>query len=234
MAGRAETAPGARATVRLPMTLSVAREHGHLVIRQQVPTFRYVLGIPLLLLGLALLAAAMSAVVTAIGGGVEAMLVASLGAFWLLLFAALTAPLGWWLTLVRRSIVVEAGGQHLVERLDWRLGRRETRRPAAAFRAVRVAVEALDDSPTSRGPTTWVQCIRLLAKPGVSEPSFALGILDLEARTAAVAAAGQIAGAVSLPLEVADPDARLQSPEREANDREIDEDAARDDAADDV
>lgn len=208
----------------LRMTLSVEREQGHLVIRQQmVPVARYIFGIPLLLAGLGLLGLAVSAVITAAGEGVDAMLVAGLGAFWLLLFAALTAPLGWWLTLARRSIVVESGGRHVIERLDWRIGRREKRRATAAFRAVRVAVEPVNDSPTSRGPTTWAQYIRLLPKPGVSEPSFEVGILDLEARTAAVAAAGQIAGALSLPLEVADPEARLQSPEREANDREVDD-----------
>lgn len=216
------------------MTVSVAREHGHLVIRQQVPVFRYVLGIPLLLVGLALLAAAVSAVVSAIGGGVEAMLVAALGAFWLLLFAALTLPLGWWLTFGRRTILIEAGGQHVVERLDWRLGHRDRRRATAPFRAVRVAVEPLSTSSSSDGPTTWAQHIRLLPKPGVAEPSFELGILDLDARTAAVAAAGQIAGALSLPLEVADPDARLQSPERDANDREVDDVTAAEDAADET
>lgn len=43
-------------------------------------------------------------------------------------------------------------------------------------------------------------------------------MLELEARQDAITAAGQVASALGLPLEVAEPDARLRSPEREMND----------------
>lgn len=50
------------------------------------------------------------------------------------------------------------------------------------------------------------------------QPSFEIGVLELDARNDAVAAAHDIASALGLPVEVADPSARLTSPEREIND----------------
>ena len=121
----------------------------------------------------------------------------------------------------RRFLVIDPQGPTIIEVFDWRLGRKETRHAASLFRAVRVAAEPLNDESDSSkdtGPTIYCQQIRLLAKaPGV-QASFEVGVLELEDRQAAIAAAGQIASALGLTLEVADPGARLRSPEREMND----------------
>lgn len=208
------------------MTISLERDHGHLVIRQQrIPLLRYVIGVPLTLWGAVLLYGVVSSLVTGFrGGGVEAMLVAALGAWLLLMLAAMVLPLGWWLCFSRHAVVIEASREHVVEVTDWRLGRRERRTPVARFRAVRVAAEPLDSSLSGRStaPTIYGQRIRLLARDAGRQPSIELALLDLDRREEAITAAQQIAGGLDLPLEIADADVRLDSPARAAALAEID------------
>lgn len=207
----------------MALTLRLERDHGRLAIHNRmVPVARLVVGLPLLAGGALFLSGVVTAIVEGVRtGGADAAIAAALQAWLSALFAAMLLPLGWWLSFGRRFLVIDPQGPTIVEVFDWRLGRKETRLAASLFRAVRVAAEPLNDesnsSNDSRTPT-YCQQIRLLAKqPGV-QPSFEIGVLELEARQDAIDAAGQVASALGLPLDVAEPGARLRSPEREMND----------------
>lgn len=209
----------------MALTLRLERDHGRLAVHNRmVPVARLVFGLPLVAGGALFAWAVVTAIVEGVRtGGVDAALTAALQAWLSALFAVMLLPLGWWLSFGRRFLVIDPQGPTIIEVFDWRVGRRETRLAASLFRAVRVAAEPLHDetnsSNDSRTPT-YCQQIRLLARqPGV-QPSFEIGVLELDARNDAIAAAGQIASALGLPLEVADPGARLRSPEREINDRD--------------
>lgn len=207
----------------MALTLRLERDHGRLAIHNRmVPVARLVFGVPLLAGGALFLSGVVTAIVEgARTGGADAAIAAALQAWLSALFAAMLLPLGWWLSFGRRFIVIDPQGPTIVEVFDWRVGRKEVRRPSSHFRAVRVAAEPLNDEPNrsnDAGAPVYCQQIRLLAKaPGV-QPSFEIGVLELEARQDAISAAGQVASALGLPLEVAEPDARLRSPEREMND----------------
>lgn len=207
----------------MALTLRLERDHGRLAIHNRlVPVARLVFGLPLLAGGALFVSAVVTAIVEGVRiGGVDAAIAAALQAWLSALFAAMLLPLGWWLSFGRRYLVIDPQGPTIVEVFDYRISRKETRLAASLFRAVRVAAEPLHDetnsSNDSRSPT-WCQQIRLLARqPGV-QPSFEIGVLELEARQDAIDAAGQVASALGLPLEVAEPGARLRSPEREMND----------------
>lgn len=207
----------------MALTLRLERDHGRLAVHNRmVPVARLVFGLPLVAGGALFGWAVVNAVIEGVRtGGVDAALMAALQAWLSALFAAMLLPLGWWLSFGRRFLVIDPQGPTIVEVFDWRVGRRETRLAASLFRAVRVAAEPLNDESDSSkdsGPTIYCQQIRLLARqPGV-QPSFEIGVLELDARNDAIAAAHQIASALGLPVEVADPSARLTSPEREIND----------------
>lgn len=207
----------------MALTLRLERDHGRLAVHNRmVPVARLVFGLPLVAGGALFAWAVVTAVVEGVRtGGIDAALTAALQAWLSALFAVMLLPLGWWLSFGRRYLVIDPQGPTIVEVFDYRLGRKETRLAASLFRAVRVAAEPLNDDSNSSdrsGAPVYCQQIRLLARqPGV-QPSFEIGVLELDARNDAIAAAGQIAGALGLPLEVADPGARLRSPEREMND----------------
>ncbi|MFN7976605.1 MAG: hypothetical protein U0P30_00625 [Vicinamibacterales bacterium] len=207
----------------MALTLRLERDHGRLAVHNRmVPVARLVLGLPLTVAGALFAWAVVTAVIEGVRiGGVDAALTAALQAWLSALFAFMLLPLGWWLSFGRRYLVIDPQGPTIVEVFDYRLGRKETRLAASLFRAVRVAAEPLNDESNNSdnsGAPVYCQQIRLLARePGV-QPSFEIGVLELEARNDAIAAAGQIASALGLSLEVADPGARLRSPEREIND----------------
>ena len=207
----------------MALTLRLERDHGRLAIHNRlVPVARLVFGLPLLAGGALFVSAVVTAIVEGVRiGGVDAAIAAALQAWLSALFAAMLLPLGWWLSFGRRYLVIDPQGPTIVEVFDYRIGRKETRLAASLFRAVRVAAEPLHDetnsSNDSRSPT-WGQQIRLLARQPGAQPSFEIGVLELAARQDAIDAAGQVASALGLPLEVAEPGARLRSPEREMND----------------
>lgn len=207
----------------MALTLRLERDHGRLAVHNRmVPVARLLFGLPLVAGGALFTWAVVNAVIEGVrAGGIDGALTAAAQAWLSALFAAMLLPLGWWLSFGRRYLVIEPQGPTIVEVFDWRVGRKETRLAASLFRAVRVAAEPLNDdsrSSNDSAPPVYCQQIRLLARePGV-QPSFEIGVLDLEARNDAIAAASQIASALGLLLEVADPGARLQSPERESND----------------
>jgi len=207
----------------MALTLRLERDHGRLAIHNRlVPVARLVFGLPLLAGGALFVSAVVTAIVEGVRiGGADAAIAAALQAWLSALFAAMLLPLGWWLSFGRRYLVIDPQGPTIVEVFDYRIGRRETRLAASLFRAVRVAAEPLHEgtnsSNDSRSPT-WCQQIRLLARQPGAQPSFEIGVLELEARQDAIDAAGQVASALGLPLEVAEPGARLRSPEREMND----------------
>ncbi len=200
------------------VTLSVERDQGRLVDRPHlVPAARYVLGVPVLLGGLALVFGLGSLLLQGFRqGGVDGLLTAALGAWLMALFMLVTLPLGWWLTFGQRYVVIDPRGPRVVEVNDWRLWRREAPTPASVFRAVRVATERLNDAPAQEdaGAGTWGPRIRLLAREPGAHPSIEIGWLPADERDAAIEAARQVAQVLGLPLEVAPADARLTRPGR--------------------
>ena len=195
---------------------------GNLVARQTgIPVLRYVIGVPLLLWGGLMLYGVFSTFIIQIQeNGLAGLPVALVGSMVMLLFTALILPLGWWLTLASHWKVLEAGTRDIVEINDWKLGRKEKRTPADAFRAVRVAMEPLNSSSTTsnRSRVTYCQQIRLLANKPDEQPSIEIGSLEENQREQAISFGQQVADFLHLKLEVAPADAILYSPAREAAD----------------
>ena len=184
-----------------------------------MPVARYVVGVPVLLGGLGLLYGLGTLLVAGFReGGADGLLAAALGAWLMALFTLMTLPLGWWFTFGQRYIVIDPQGPRVVDVRDWRLWRREAPTPASAFRALRVAVEPLNSSPaeTDEGDTTWGQQIRLLARDPEHQASVDIAWLPFDARDAAIAAAHQVAQALTLPLDVPPADARFTRPGRDS------------------
>lgn len=195
---------------------------GNLIARQtDIPVLRYFIGVPLLLWGGLMLYGVFSSFIIqmqdkGVGGIGEALL----GSLVLLLFTGLVLPLGWWLTLASHWKVLEAGTRDIVEVNDWKIGHKEKRTAVDVFRAVRVAMEPLNSSPTAgnRSSVTYCQQIRLLAKDPGRQPSIEIGSLEKNQREQAIAFGQQVADFLLLKLEVAPADALLYSPAREAAD----------------
>lgn len=203
---------------------------GHLIVRQRkIPLLRYVIGIPLLLWGALMLYGVFSSFIITLqiqgAGGIGQAVAAS---FLLLVFAAMLLPLGWWLVFSKHWIMLEAGPQDIVEVSDWKLGRKEKRTPASAFKTVRVALEPLDSAPNAGSTSNrrssrkivYGQAIRLLAHQPKKQPSLEIGWLEEGDREAAIAMGQQVADFLKLPLEVADSEAISYSPAREEADTE--------------
>lgn len=205
---------------------------GNFIVRQQGGAAAcLLLGLPLLAFGSLLLYSAISSVVLRLQTeGFEGLAVALIAAFFLLVFAALTLPLGWWLAFGRRAVRIDRASRAVVEVNDWRFWRQEKPTPIERFRAVRVAKEPVDSSPggppgksrTGSSKTTLCQQIRLLAKDPDLHPSLEIGFLAPDARSEAVAIGRKIADSLRLPLEIAPADQVLFSPAREAAEREAD------------
>ena len=197
---------------------------GNLIARQTgIPVLRYLIGVPLLLWGgLMLYGVFSSFIIQMQEKRLAGLPVALVGSMVMLLFTALILPLGWWLTLASHWKVLEAGTRDIVEVNDWKIGRKEKRTPVDVFRAVRVAMEPLNSSPTanSRSRVVYCQQIRLLAKNPAKQASLELGSLEEHEREQAIASARQLGDFLKLPVEVADADAVLYSPAREAADKE--------------
>lgn len=196
---------------------------GNLIARQTaIPVLRYLIGVPLLLWGALMLYGVFSSFIIqmqdkGIGGIGEALI----GSLVMLIFTALILPLGWWLTLAAHWKVLEAGTRDIVEVNDWKLGRKEKRTPADAFRAVRMAMEPLNSSSTASHRTKVIYCqqIRLLAKAPDKQTSIEIGSLEENEREQAIAFGQQVADFLQLKLEVAPANAILYSPAREAADK---------------
>jgi hypothetical protein len=207
------------------MKFQLEQDHlGNLVARQHAgKILRYVIGVPLLLWGALMLYGTFSSFIIqmqdkGMGGLPEALL----GSFVLLIFTALVLPLGWWLVFSRHRKVIEEGTREIVEISDWIVGRKEKRTPAKAFRAVRVGLEPLDSSSSGgdHSHVTYCQQIRLLARAPESQPSIEIGSHDEKAREQAIRDAQRVADFLKLELEIADADAVLSSPAREAAEKE--------------
>lgn len=195
---------------------------GSLVMRQHAgKVLRQVIGVPLLLWGALMLCGVFSSFsIQMQEKGMAGLPEALLGSLVMLLFTALVLPLGWWLVMSSHWKLIEDGTRDIVEVSDWKLGRKEKRTPAAAFRAVRVAMEPLNSSSTAshQKHVTFCQQIRLLAKEPDKQPSIEIGSLEENEREQAIQHAQRVAEALQLPLEVAPADAVLYSPAREAAD----------------
>ena len=202
-----------------------ADPRGTLTIRQSDGArLRHVLGVPMLAGGVFLLYGAISSLAIRLREeGIAGLPIGLVASFLLVLFGGLLTPMGWWLVLSRHWIAIEPGTGDVVQVSDWRIGRRETRVNARVFRVLRVALEPINDSSSSR---TNVPCqtLRLLPKDLGAHRSLELGWFDADARADAVAAAQRLAQALNVPVEIAAPDAVLQSPERAMADAETLED----------
>ena len=195
---------------------------GNLVARQHAGRIlRYVIGLPLLLWGALMLYGVFSSFIIQMQNhGMAGLGPALIGSLVMLIFTACVLPLGWWLVLSKHCKVLEDGTRDIVEINDWRIGRKVTRTPASAFRAVRVAMEPLNSSSTAshRKHVTYCQQIRLLAKAPDMQHSIEIGTLEENEREQAIREAQRVADALQLPLEVAPADAVLYSPARESVD----------------
>ena len=193
---------------------------GNLIARQRGGSIlRLVIGLPLLLWGLVMLYGVVSSfVITVSEQGAAGLPQALIGSLVMALFTALVLPLGWWLVLSRHWVMMDGGSRDIVEVSDWRLGKKQKRTPASALRAVRLAVEPLNSSPSGSKSTkpVHVQQIRLLAREPNNQASIEIGWLEEKERELAITLAQQVAAALNLPLEVAPADAILYSPAREA------------------
>jgi hypothetical protein len=207
------------------MRFDLEQDHlGNLVARQHAGrVLRYLIGVPLLLWGaLTLYGAFSSFIIQMQDKGASGLPEALLGSFMMLVFTVFLLPLGWWLVFSSHRKVLEEGTREIVEISDWIVGRKEKRTPADAFRAVRVALEPLDSSPSGGGHGRVILCqqIRLLAKAPESQASIEIGAHNENEREQAIRDAQRIADFLKLELEVADADAVLSSPAREAADKE--------------
>jgi len=108
---------------------------------------RYLLGGVFLATGLlfvALLPANAAAIAKGAGGDLIGGTIVGI------LLGAVFLPLGWWLLFARVSVLVRHGT--VVERTDWRIGRRERARAVADYRAVGISVEPLSGKNPARRP----------------------------------------------------------------------------------
>jgi hypothetical protein len=206
------------------MKFQLDQDHlGNLVARQDAGRIvRYVIGVPLMLWGALTLYGAFSSFIIQIQEkGVSGLPEALLGSFMMLLFTVFLLPLGWWLVFSSHRKVIEEGTREIVEISDWIVGRKEKRTPADVFRAVRVALEPLDSSPSGgdHSHVTFCQQIRLIAKTPDSQPSIEIGSLEEKDGDQAIRHAQRVADFLKLELEIADAGAVLDSPAREAADR---------------
>lgn len=198
---------------------------GHWHIKQKEPGwFRYLIGIPSLGFGLLLLYGFFPSAIRAIRGEVsDGAGNAIAGLAVVLLFIALTLPLGWWLVFSRHWITLDTTNLEIIETSDWRLGQSSKRTPFSAFQKVRVATETLSPSSNNKQRVD-VLVIRLLAKDPLEQPSVRVGWFERNQQETAREFAQQISTILNLPLEVFDEDVILPTPEEELANMEDDED----------
>ena len=207
------------------MKFQLEQDHlGNLIARQHAGrVLRYAIGVPLLLWGALMLYAVFSSFIIQMQDkGLSGLPEALLGSLVLLILTILLLPLGWWLVFSSHRKVLEEGTREIVEINDWMVGRKEKRTPADAFRSVRVALEPLDSSSSGgdHSHVTYCQQIRLLAKDPNAQPSIEIGSLGKDERDQAIGHAQHVAHFLKLELEIAGADAVLDSPAREAADKE--------------
>jgi|GEM_PF-5737849 len=203
---------------------------GNLVLRQDgLKASRFLIGIPVFCFGLVLLYGVVSAPVIALQQDTS-LPNALLGAVVMLLFAAITLPMGWWMLFSRFWIVLDLGLQQVTEVSDWRIGRKNKVTPFGQFRTIRLAVEHLSGDPhrDNRRGNTHIQMIRLLSHNTLNQPSIELGWLNFRDRNQAEELAKEISRQTNLPLQIVESDEPVPTPVEEMMMHHDDEEAEND------
>jgi hypothetical protein len=148
------------------VTASWRREDTRLTVRQKAGwlwVLRLVIGLPVLLFGTLMLWLTVSEPVHRfIEGGWPAVFSWLPSTLFSLVFAALTAPLGWWLVMSHSEVVVDASNRKVLEVRDWRLGRKVTIHDAGIYSKVSVERDYLMSVQESRSSTnTLAHYVRL-------------------------------------------------------------------------
>ncbi|MBL9115189.1 MAG: hypothetical protein JNJ83_09275 [Verrucomicrobiaceae bacterium] len=187
-------------------------QHGLSVIR-------LVIGLPILALGLVMLYGSVNSVIPRWQqDGFYGLPEALVGSVFLLLFATMLVPLGWWIVFARRWIILPKGGHVIIEGASWLIGQKEHTTSLEPYRSLRVALERVDSSPSpKRSGTKAALChqIRLLAHDADRDPSIELGAWDESLRQEADSSAQEIAAHLGLPIEVGDEHRLYESPAAE-------------------
>jgi hypothetical protein len=122
--------------------------------------FRYLFGGGFFVVGLFFLATLLADAFT-IARGVGNDLIA--GTILSVLLAAVFLPLGWWMLVARVSWVVRTG--QVIERTDWRIGRKEKTRDPADYRAVGLSVEPVSGKESGNGKAMGIRIALLPESP---------------------------------------------------------------------
>lgn len=176
---------------------------GTLIVRQPAGLLRYILGVPILSLGgLFTYGVFSSFVLTVRDQGWDGLPQAVVGSFVMALFAALTLPLGWWITLSRHWIVLDRAEGRVVQISDWWLGSHQKVTALMQFRCVRASTQELGSSTSrDKGPPTLVEMVQLIPHDPDTHPVIDLGWTARGEQSAALELARQVAESLSLPLE---------------------------------
>lgn len=205
------------------MKLTVQRDHHlNLILRDAGGRLlRLLIGVPLLLGGALMLYGVLSSFVIRMSEeGLAGLPAALAGSLALLLFTALTLPLGYWMTFSRHWIVLKSGTHDIVQVSDWIFGRKERTTEVARFHQLRLALEPISSCTNAKSNSICVNKLRLIAKDPEQHPSIELGWMDRGLRQPFETLAVEIAGFLNLPLEVVPEDEIALSPSEEAAERE--------------
>lgn len=184
------------------MKIRLSRDsRDNLLIHQTaVPLFRYVIGIPLLLLGAFFLFSAISSLILLVK---ESRWETLPGPFLLFFMAAIVVPLGWWLVLSTHWILLDRAHAEIKEVSDWRLGRKARSTPLSRFHSVSVVTEPiLSASSTSSNSTpTFCHKVQLTPSDPDEQAAIDLGMAELNNLNHAVAVAQEISEYLKLNFE---------------------------------
>jgi len=206
------------------MKLTVQRDHHlNLILRDAGGRLlRRLIGVPLMLWGALMLYGVFSSFVIRMSEeGLAGLPVALAGSLALVLFTALTLPLGYWMTFSRHWIVLKRGTRDIVQVSDWIFGRKERTTEVARFHQLRLALEPISSRPNAKSSSTFVNKLRLIAKDPERHPFIELGWMDRGLRQPFETLAVEIAGFLDLPLEIVPEDEMALSPAEEEAEREF-------------
>jgi hypothetical protein len=136
------------------MTAIWRREGTRLIVEQKggwIWLLRVAIGVPLLVFGTIMLWATVTEPVHRFAeGGWSAVIGWLPSTLFSLVFAALTAPMGWWLLFFRGLVIIDPANRQLLEVKDWRLGRKARSHDLAEYRQVAVECDYLLSTQESR------------------------------------------------------------------------------------
>ena len=149
------------------MTAAWKREGDRLVIEQKsgmLWILRLIIGGPLLAFGTPMLWLTVTEPVHRFGeGGWSAVFGWLPSTLFSLVFAALTAPMGWWILFYRGMVIVDPASRQLLEVKDWRMGRKVRAHNLNDYRKVSVECDYLLSVKESRSAgNTLANYVRLI------------------------------------------------------------------------